>query len=608
MYQAQPPQAVPAAAASGPMSAQASYGGPYSYNQTQAAVAYPTGQVQAVPVVGSPTVTAQPVASQPSYTVPQVASQSYANPTYSYQSSLSGQPVAHGGVGSQVAAGATPGYQIPTGAPVQVALGGRCAAGGCNTCQPGGCAMGGCQTGGCQTGGCQTGSCQTGSYGASYGAMDSSYGCGGYGGCGGYSTYGCGLGNGLMGGRLGNAMQGGCGGCGNYWFGGVYGLLMEVNTSSYLPTAFAGTGLAVGDYPTRSDFVLFADDADVGYQGGVEARVGRTMGDCCCGPRWGLEGVYWQIFDDSATATYTDVLGSRTYSMMDFRGLRYDPGAGFRPANDYVDYAPPVADYTGGGAFDQIDVQVARVRRSFEVKNAEVNLLRLSLCGGGYGGGIGMGSSCGGCAAGGCATGGCAAGGCASNNYLVRGQGCCGSRFSCTGVCGFRYLEIDESFMTGYDYLNTVTLATGFLNRTYDIENRLAGFQTGCNGLYRLGCKWGLHINTTVGVYGNDIDSRHCIAVPVGGTIETTATNESVDVRASKTDVSILGEARLGLSYQCKPNCRIYGGWRVVGISGVALATDQIPVSYTDAAALRWLDSDGSLIIHGLQTGLEWNY
>jgi hypothetical protein len=412
------------------------------------------------------------------------------------------------------------------------------------------------------------------------------------------------------------ALGSGCGACGcdpcrapgGYWFGGIYGLLMERDQSNYLPLGFSATGLGVGAYPRTSDFVLFGDDADIGFQGGIEVRLGRVFAGavdpctgCYAGPRWGLEGVYWELFESDDDAFYYDQPVYRTHGMVDFRGLTYDAGGGARPVNHYYDYAPAVSDYTNGGALDQLEVRTLSVCRSFEARNFELNLLRLSICGGGPSVAVGPAA----CAAPGDPN--CT--GCALNpsGIVPRGQNCGGSRFSCTGVCGFRYLEFDETFCLGVYYENMTTPAFDYLTYYMGVENRLAGFQIGCNNLYRIGCKWGLHLNTTVGIYGNDIDVEQYFITP-GDDVRFVGTGGVFYGNASKTDVSMIGELRLGASYQHSCNCRLYGGWRVVGVTGVALAQDQIPGAFVDPNQLAWVTNDGSLLLHGLQTGVEWNY
>jgi hypothetical protein len=438
--------------------------------------------------------------------------------------------------------------------------------------------------------------CQGGGYG---GYPNHGYNGAAYGSCDTYSTYGYDE-PGMMARVLGRHG-------GGYWFGGIYGLLMERDSSNKYPLTFAAGGLVNGDYPTPSDVVMTSGDVDSDFQGGLEVRFGRTFGGfgagpcgCSCGPKWGVEGVYWELFEDNEYSQFVDIGSVRTYSMMPMRGLWFDPGSGNLPVNEFWDYAPPVAAST-------ITVTMTKARSSFEARNFELNLLRLSICGDACAGPAVCNVGCdnGSCDAG--SAGQCASGECGPEGYgygLGRGLA---SRFSCTGVCGVRYLELDESFMYGVNYYNTTTTTDGFLDYWSNTENKLVGFQLGCNGMYRIGCKWGLHMNTLVGLYGNDIDVEQYF-ISSGGDV-TYSTGEAFDVTASKTDVSMLGEFRIGGSYQATQHCRVYGGWRAMGITGVALATSQTPVAFLDAAQMsNYVNSNGSMILHGLQTGVEWNY
>jgi hypothetical protein len=474
-------------------------------------------------------------------------------------------------------------YGVAPGAGYGAAPGaGYGAAPGCNTCQPG---YG------------QAGGYESYPSGQAYGACDT-------GACNNYSTYG----------GMDAALKHGCG----YWFGGAYGLFMDRDNSNKYPLVFTAPDMPPESYPTfPPTVVLHTRDTDIGFQPGVEFRLGRTFGcgpvdpcnPCCgtCGPRWGLEGVYWTLFEDDATAQYVDQGTLRTYTMMPMYGLMYDNSDdgvdNYRPVNEYWDHAPPTPETT------DIEVRLARVRSSLEVHNVEVNLLRLSICGcgGGYtaaagpAAGGGYGSGYGGCDAGCDGCDGCY-GGCATPR---------GSRFSCTGVCGFRWLQVNEDFMFGVDFDNTATPTPndGFLDYYANVENNLFGGQIGCNGMYRIGCKWGLHCNTLVGVYGNDVDVQQYFNSPTG-LVQYTVTGEQFgSVRAYKTDVAMLGELRVGASYQATCKCRLYGGWRAIGITGIALATDQTPNAFIGSSQMsQYVNSNGSMILHGLQTGVEWNY
>ena len=420
----------------------------------------------------------------------------------------------------------------------------------------------------------------------------------------GYSSYGCdstpyGACNYGSSGPMSNVLRHGAGG--GYWFGGVYGLFMDRDNSNKYALAFVTDPSMPTAYPPAAmDVVLTTRATDIGFQPGVEFRLGRTFGSsydpctgCTTGPKWGVEVVYWTLFEENeAEMINNPTATSRMYTMMPMYGLEYNHGNGYFPVNDYWDHGMP------SDPANPIRVTRVRTASTFEVQNVEVNLLRLSVCGDGYGG-ASYGAYAGPNA--------CAGGGC-------DGYGACAPArpkhsYSCSAVCGFRWLELDESFMFGVDYTNPAWGSpSGFLNYWSNVENNLLGAQIGCNGMYRIGCKWGLHLNTLVGVYANDIDVRQYMTSPTG-LVRYIGTTEDFNVMADKTDVAMLGELRLGASYQATCHCRLYGGWRAIGVTGVALATDQTPAAFLSASQLSsYVNSNGSMILHGVQTGIEWNY
>ena len=474
--------------------------------------------------------------------------------------------------------------------------------------------------------GCATGGCGNGYGGGSYGACDTSgygYGsCNANGGnCGnnGYSTYGP-----SMGGMLGR-------GSGGYWFGGVYGLLMDRSNSDKF--AMVMSTPSAGPYPPSSDIVLTTQSANIGYQPGIEFRVGHTFGcnPCTCMPQWGLEAVYWQLFDSDARADFSDDgLGgpNRTYGMRDYRGLEANMGLGYRPVNHYFDYGPPVSDYTNGGALDRLIVTNVYVRNTFQAQNLELNLLRLSLCSGGCVGSTGVGAMGGGCGSGygscgggggdscgGGSCGGCDSG-CGSGDSMCGsgpcggGGGCgCGQRYFLTGMCGIRYMQFDESFTNGTSFYNVDQNTNGFINYHSRTKNNLVGPQIGANGMYRVGCKWGLHLNSAVGIFGNGISTRQYFDLPTGGVVRDISDQVNFDSRGKRTEFSTVAELRAGVSYQATCRMRLYGGWWVIGVTGYADAVNQSPSAFIDNPQItNYVNSHNSLVLQGLQTGLEWNY
>ncbi len=422
--------------------------------------------------------------------------------------------------------------------------------------------------------------------GAVVGGGCASGGCGLGGGCGGYGLGGCasgGIGGGCgIGGGLGGGYGLGGGRCGrNQWFGGFYGLFMERAGNPWRALAFSTPDASPdGYYPTDDEFVLNLQDLDQDTFAGAEVRFGSTLGGgggCGCGPRFGWEFAYWGLLQEDQTAIVTDTAadGNRLYTMINQAGLQYDPGTGtFRPVNDYFEYGPPVNFAPPG---DQFRIRQITARQSFSAQNLELNFLRLPL------GGIG-GAGIGGCG--------------------------CGSRLTSTCLIGVRYFRFDEDFSFRVDVENETAGGTAFLSRDVDVDNHLVGAQFGCNSCYRCGHsgKWALHCNSVVGVYGNRMEVWNRMDFPTTGTALQIQDGTNFDLRYEDNNVAVIGELRAGASYQYSCNWRLFGGYRLLGVSGVALAFDQIAQQNITANQVQYVDSDGSLFLHGLQGGVEFTY
>jgi len=477
---------------------------------------------------------------------------------------------------------------------------------GCNTCQPAPVA--------------NYGTAPAASYNtapaADYGSYDQS-GCAGNGS--GYNTFSGGYGG--IGSGLGlGARRGG----GRQWFGGFYGLYMERTGNPWRALAFSTPAAnPAGYYPADNEVVLNLTDLDNDTFAGAEVRFGATLGQggaCGCGPRYAWEVGYWGLLEENRTAIVTDLAAdtNRLYGMLSHTGAFYNG----RPVNDYFDYGPPTANPAG----DTIRIRQISARNSFSMQNLELNLLRFPVLGGGYysaaaggayGGGFGSGrglgrrGGSGGYGAGGCDSGSCGAGGCntCASGGCGAGRGCA-SGFSATGLLGLRYVRIDEDFMFRSDFDNETAGTTGFISRDVDVDNHLVGAQFGCNMIYRYGCsgRWAVHCNSVVGVFGNRSEVWNRMDAPVAGGDVTFNNGDTFDIRYEDDGIAVLGELRAGMSYQYSCNWRLFGGYRLLGISGVALAFDQVADQNISAAQASYVDSNGSIFIHGLQAGVEYTY
>jgi hypothetical protein len=248
-----------------------------------------------------------------------------------------------------------------------------------------------------------------------------------------------------------------------------------------------------------------------------------------------------------------------------------------------------VTDPAAPGATD-VRILAQRVRSSFRAQNVELNFLRLPLCGT---------DACGGYGAGDC-------------------EPACGSPFSMTTLCGVRYLRVDDDFeyatmwATGAPGALTPPAYTpwdgeGELYYDIEVDNELYGFQLGANMNYCISCKCNVFWNSTFGMYNNHIEAYQRVYGEFGAATWTQTGADAV-IYAEKDDIAFAGEMLIGTSYNFTCNCRGVLAYRAIAISGIGLSVDQIPENFANEAEVALVDSNGSLIIHGVQIGTEWRY
>jgi hypothetical protein len=276
---------------------------------------------------------------------------------------------------------------------------------------------------------------------------------------------------------------------------------------------------------------------------GVEVGVSRF--DCCSMTGW--EGLYWGLFpeDSTAYAYDTSVTGD------------LNPILNF----DQLDYNGASADnYTN-------DASVHRLRRSSEFHNAELNRL------------WGVPTGCGTC-----------------SPWTVR------------TLAGFRYFRFEEGLEFAADPNDAMlTGEADELYYTIDAENNLYGLQLGGLVERRAWGRLGLTAGVKAGVFGNDASAQSRIGGAAGAaTVNNGPNNGRVwDITAEKQDVAFLGEVQAGLTYQIGARWKAIGQYRVLGVSGVALPTNQIYPDLRGVQDVERLNTNGSLLLHGVFVGAE---
>jgi hypothetical protein len=175
-----------------------------------------------------------------------------------------------------------------------------------------------------------------------------------------------------------------------------------------------------------------------------------------------------------------------------------------------------------------------------------------------------------------------------------------------------RYFRFDEDFMYRANFSRWQMPGDTFMDSSYlahyiQADNHLVGFQVGGNGCYHMGCtgRLALHFSSNAGIYGNYIEVDQYMS---GQVRYANGDQESFNIMADDSNIAFLGELRLGASYQCTCNCRVYGGYRALGVTGVALTLNQLSAPYMTPVQSNYIDCSGSLFLHGLQTGVEFMY
>jgi len=322
------------------------------------------------------------------------------------------------------------------------------------------------------------------------------------------------------------------------------------------PWYFSAAGLIMGRDKSRrvwttyetnvnANQLMSTDNADPNWQGGVEAHLGRQF---ACGA-YAVDLGYWTIDDFTASSSQTHA--NYVSTPLIFNDLEF--GA-----------ADPVQDYFNTAAEH-------RISRRNSIQNVELNLLE-------------AGSSSG-----------------TSGPWRSRKS------------VGVRYFQFDEDLALstldqggiwgGNSGVNEVTMQNS-------IENNLLGVQLG----YQLDRQWGrlatFFIAPKFGIYNNRIEHRFDLRRGDGAVAMPTAASGvsgSFPVASTSNVVSFLTEVNLGFSWRPTYHWTLFGGYRVMALTGIGLADSQIPQYIVDLPEIASIDHQDALILHGAFFGAAYS-
>jgi hypothetical protein len=173
------------------------------------------------------------------------------------------------------------------------------------------------------------------------------------------------------------------------------------------------------------------------------------------------------------------------------------------------------------------------------------------------------------------------------------------SRIRTSGLAGFRYINFRESWQLASSYMNR-NFGVDPANEAYydiDVENNLFGLQIGGRADVMLTDCLSLYAAPRFGVFANYMEHDSRIYSGTGVS--------AMNVSSNNTILSLLGQLDVGVNYQITNWLSVYGGYRVVAISGIALADQQIPYLQDDLFGISDIDHNSNLVLHGATGGLQ---
>ncbi|MBA4018338.1 MAG: hypothetical protein C0483_14325 [Pirellula sp.] len=171
-------------------------------------------------------------------------------------------------------------------------------------------------------------------------------------------------------------------------------------------------------------------------------------------------------------------------------------------------------------------------------------------------------------------------------------------RYGMAFFSGFRWFRYRDTFEYGavaagaeFADMNDATQSWYHIR----LNNNLIGWQVGGRLQAYIGQRLRFFAVPRAGIFANVLSQQQDLCMVI-------------DLHSTKTDVALLGQIELGAAYQIFNCCSIFASYRAVGITGVANADDQVARTFTSLPDMAQINSSGSIILHGLNTGLQFQF
>ena len=169
-------------------------------------------------------------------------------------------------------------------------------------------------------------------------------------------------------------------------------------------------------------------------------------------------------------------------------------------------------------------------------------------------------------------------------------------------MMGVRYFQLNDDFRFYSDNAdNTFNGAVNEMQYAIRTRNNLFGFQVGGGLNYRVWNCFSLYGTAKAGIYGNHAIVNQAVYGSAGDATVNVGPYAGTAYRfqSSNTSLAFLGQLDMGGRYQMSKCWSINGGYRMVGINGLALSDSQIPGNFAYIPNAQRVHSGDCLILHG---------
>lgn len=281
------------------------------------------------------------------------------------------------------------------------------------------------------------------------------------------------------------------------------------------------------------------------WRWGAEIRIGRRF--CSCSGTWALEAAYWTL----------DPLHS-------FASVRHPNGVSTTLTVGNVFFGGNAATQWFDNALEH------RLHRRNEVHSLELNFARHRIF---------------------------------STAELPWNVNC---------LLGVRFFRFQERLIFS-SLADTANMTDPSMGREAFLDDRIAnnliGLQLGVDGDYYITPSLRVFVAPKFGIYNNHIE-HDFRAYLSDGTVaqQFEYPGRTYPVRSTKDLASFMTQIDVGLDWEFAPSWSARVGYRVVAVTGIGLADNQIPQFIVDIPEIANIDANGDLILHGGFAGVTYNF